>query len=116
MAARRLSAALGGGPCLLSSVGDCNISLVRWPVSLQSTLISQSTGTALCSQLTRTPEIGTILKFLASVKTLYDPSRKHPGIERQLRKIKHKPGELPRDYLVRCQKKLIELEDAAVIS
>ena len=28
MAARRLSAALGGGPCLLSSVGDRNISLI----------------------------------------------------------------------------------------
>ena len=69
----------------------------------------------LRSQLTRTPEIDTILKFLASIKTLYEPSRKHPNIERQLRKIKHKPGELPRDYLIRFQKKLIELEDAAVI-
>ena len=28
MAARRLSAALGGGPCLLSSVGDRNISVI----------------------------------------------------------------------------------------
>ena len=53
--------------------------LVRWPVSLQSILISQSIGiftTALRSQLTRTPEIGTILQFLASIKTLYDPSHK----------------------------------------
>ena len=73
-------------------------------------------STVLRSQLTRTPEIDTILQFLASIKTLYDPSHKHPNIERQLRKIKHKPGELPRDYLIRFQKKLIELEDAAVIS
>ena len=73
-------------------------------------------STVLRSQLTRTPEIDTILQFLASIKTLYDPSHKHPSIERQLRKIKHKPGELPRDYLIRFQKKLIELEDAAVIS
>ena len=36
--------------------------------------------------------------------------------EKQLRKIKHKPGELPRDCLIRFQKKLIELEDAAAIS
>ena len=49
---------------------------------------------------------------------IYDPSHKHPNpnIEKQLRKIKHKPGELPRDYLIRFQKKLIELEDSAVIS
>ena len=53
---------------------------------------------------------------MAPVKTLYDPSHKHPGIGEQLRKIKHKPGELPRDYLIRFQKKLIGLEDAAVIS
>ena len=32
-------------------------------------------STVLRSQLTRTPEIGTILQFLASIKTLYDPSR-----------------------------------------
>ena len=70
----------------------------------------------LRSQLTRTPEIDTILKFLASIKTLYDPSHKRSNIERQLRKIKQKVGELPRDYLIRFQKKLIELEDAAVIS
>ena len=34
-------------------------------------------STVLRSQLTRTPEIGTILQFLASIKTLYDPSHKH---------------------------------------
>ena len=28
MAVRRLSAALGGGPCLLSSLGDCNASVI----------------------------------------------------------------------------------------
>ena len=58
----------------------------------------------------------TILQFLSSVKTFYDPRHKHPGIEKQLKKIRHKPGELPRDYLIRFQKKLIELEGAAVIS
>ena len=73
-------------------------------------------STVLRSQLTRTPEMYTILQFLSSVKTLYDPSHKHPGIERQLKKIRHKPGELPRGCLIRFQKKLIELEDAAVIS
>ena len=73
-------------------------------------------STVLRSQLTSTPEMDTILQFLASVKNLYDPSHKHPNIEKQLKKIKHKPGELPRDYLIRFQKKLIELEDAAVIS
>ena len=73
-------------------------------------------STVLRSQLTRTPEMDTILQFLSSVKNLYDPSHKHPDIEKQLRKIKHKSGELPRDYLIRFQKKLIELEDAAVIS
>ena len=73
-------------------------------------------STVLRSQLTSTPEMDTILQFLASVKNLYDPSHKHPNIEKQLKKIKHKPGELPRDYLIRFQKKLIELEDAAAIS
>ena len=58
--------------------------------------------------------MGTILQFLSLVKTLYDPSHKHPDIEKQLKKIRHKPGELPRDYLIRFQKKLIELEDALV--
>jgi hypothetical protein len=73
-------------------------------------------STVIRSQSTHTPEMDTILQFLSSVKTLYDPSHKHPDIEKQLKKIKHKPGELPRDYLIRFQKKLIELEDAAVIS
>jgi hypothetical protein len=73
-------------------------------------------STVLRSQLTRTPEIDTILQFLATIKTLYDPSHKHPNIERQLKKIKQRPGEEPRDYLIRFQKKLIELEDAAIIS
>ena len=73
-------------------------------------------STVLRSQSTHTPEMDTILQFLSSVKILYDPSHKHPDIEKQLKKIKHKPGELPRDYLIRFQKKLIELEDAAVIS
>jgi len=73
-------------------------------------------GTVLRSQLTRTPEMDTILQFLSTVKTLYNPSHKHPDIEKQSKKIKHKPGELPRDYLIRFQKKLIELEDAAIIS
>ena len=73
-------------------------------------------STVLRSQLTSTPEMDTILQFLASAKNLYDPSHKHPNIEKQLKKIKHKPGELPRDYLIRFQKKLIELEDAAAIS
>ena len=73
-------------------------------------------STVLRSQLTRTPEMDTILQFLSSVKTLYDPSHKHPDIEKELKRIKHKQGELPRDYLIRFQKKLIELEDAAVIS
>ena len=68
------------------------------------------------SQSTRAPEMGTLLQFPSSVKTLCDPSHKHPDIEKQLKKINHKPGELPRDYLIRFQKKLIELEDAAVIS
>ena len=58
----------------------------------------------------------TILRFLSSAKPLYDPSHKHPDIEKQLKNIRQKPGELPRDYLVRFQKKLIELEDAAVVS
>ena len=43
-------------------------------------------------------------------------SHKHPNIERQLKKIKQKPGEEPRDCLIRFRKKLIELEDAAIIS
>ena len=73
-------------------------------------------STVLRSQLTHTPEIDTILQFLATIKTLYDPSHKHPNIERQLKKIRQKPGEEPRDYLIRFQKKLIELEDAAIIS
>jgi len=73
-------------------------------------------STVLRSQLTHTPEIDTILQFLATIKTLYDPSHKHPNIERQLKKIRQKPGEEPRAYLIRFQKKLIELEDAAIIS
>ena len=73
-------------------------------------------STVLRSQSTRAPEMGTILQFPSSVKNLCDPSHKHPDIEKQLKKIKHKPGELPRDYLIRFQKKPIELEDAAVIS
>jgi len=73
-------------------------------------------STVLRSQLTSTPEIDTILQFLATIKTLYDPSHKHPNIERQLKKIRQKPGEEPRAYLIRFQKKLIELEDAAIIS
>ena len=74
-------------------------------------------STVLRSQLTRTPEIDTILQFLASIKTTFMTQVTNtPNIERQLRKIKHKPGELPRDYLIRFQRKLIELEDAAVIS
>ena len=32
------------------------------------------------SQLTRTPKIGTVLQFMAPVKTLYDPSHKHPAL------------------------------------
>ena len=64
-------------------------------------------STVLRSQSTHTPEMDTILQFLSSVKTLYDPSHKHPDIEKQLKKIKHKPGELPRDYLIRFQKKLV---------
>ena len=71
-------------------------------------------STVLRSQLTSTPEIDTILQFLATAKLLYDPSHKHPNIERQLKKTRQKPGEEPRDYLIRCQKKLIELEDAAM--
>jgi len=34
----------------------------------------------------------------------------HSNIKRQLRKIRQKPGEAPRDYLIRFQKKQIELE------
>ena len=73
-------------------------------------------STVLRSQLTSTPEMDTILKFMATVKALYDPSHKHSNIEKQLREIRHNPGELPRDYLIRLRKKLIELEDAAIIS
>ena len=70
----------------------------------------------LRSQRTSTPEIDAILQFLATAKTLYDPSHKHPNIEKQLKKIKHNSGEEPRDYLIRFQEKLIELEGAAIIS
>ena len=38
-------------------------------------------STVLRSQLTSTPEIDTILPFLATIKTLYDPSNKHTNIE-----------------------------------
>ena len=73
-------------------------------------------STVFRSQLTSTPEIGTVLRFLSTVKALYDPSHAHSSIEKHLRKIRHKPGELPRDYLIRFWKKRIQLEDAAIIS
>ena len=73
-------------------------------------------STVLRSQLTSTPEIDTILQLLSTAKTLYDPSHKHPNIEKQLRKVRQKSGEAPRYDLIRFQKKLVELEDAATIS
>ena len=53
---------------------------------------------------------------MSAAKALYDPSHKHPNIEKQLRKIRYNPGELPRDYLIRFRKKLVQFEDAAIIS
>ena len=43
-------------------------------------------STVLRSQQTRTSEMDTVLQCLASVKPLYDPSHKHPDIEKQLQK------------------------------
>ena len=71
-------------------------------------------STVLRSQLLSTPEMGTVLQLLSTAQTLYDPSQKHRNTEKQLKKIRHNPGELPREYLVRFRKKLIQLEDAAI--
>ena len=43
-------------------------------------------STVLRSQQTRTPEMDTVLQCLASVNPLYDPSHKHPDIEKQSQK------------------------------
>ena len=60
--------------------------------------------------------MGTVLQLLSTAQTLYDPSQKHRSTEKQPKKIRHNPGELPRDYLIRSRKKFIQLEDAAIIS
>ena len=73
-------------------------------------------STDIRSKGSGTTEMDTILQFLASIKVLYDPSHKHQNIENQLKKIKQKVGEEPRDYLIRFQRKLIQLDDAATIS
>ena len=57
-----------------------------------------------------------ILSYLSKVKSLFDPSHSHHKVGSGLEKITQRSGEKPRDYLIRFQKKLIQLEDAAVIS
>ena len=46
----------------------------------------------------------------------YDPSSKHGKIETHLLKMQQWTNESPRKYLIRFQKILVKLEDAAIIA